>query len=174
MKRILAVTLCGLILAGCGGNGSSESVTPASGGILQASWGEGRDSVRSKFNSLEGVRLALDSADLVYVGGSYEGYPVGTWILSFQEQGGFWSGRIVFAQDSAEGATLATGLETMLTGKYGAPAEPMRWIVRSQDGVVLSTIALVAAEGRPVELHIENPAVMSVSVEPVSQTPVVE
>lgn len=153
MKHMFVPALLLLILAGCGGDQSAQQVVPQSAGVLTASWGDARDTVMAKL-AAEGLQLADDSAALAYTGGSYEGYAVDRWVLSFEEAGQLRSATITFAPDS----TLASALEMRLTEKFGQPTGPMTWSITATENVRGTTLSLAVSDGGPVVLTLEGTA----------------
>jgi hypothetical protein len=148
MKYLALPLILVTLFVGCGG--SDSTTMPALTGVNDLAWGDTRDAAKAKLSAWEGVQLVSDTTDLEYAGGMYLGYAVDSWVLSFLEEGGFWSAKVVFAVDSA--GSVASGLETKLTDLYGRPAEARVWTFAVAGQTSQNSVTIVAMEGMPVEL----------------------
>ena len=172
MKQILILGLAGLFLFGCGSKESSQSDVPATNGVLTASWGDSRDSAKASF-ATQGLQLVIDSTDLVYAGGSFEGYAVEQWVFTFSDEGGLSSAKITIAPDTAGSAQTVQGLETRLTEKFGQPVAPMLWKETAAGDHTSSYMIMLTGADR-VMVHIEGMMNGKASAEMRSETPTVE
>lgn len=172
MKHTFVVALIMVLLIGCGGDQTGTQVQQT-GGVLTASWEDSRDTVQAKF-AVEGLQLVTDSIDLVYSGGSYEGYAVEQWVLSFGASGTLQAATITFAPDTAGSVGLAQALDSRFSGKYGPASEPMTWVVKGEAGTTGTKISIAATEGGPVVLSLQAVAAEPAAEETRTESPVTE
>ena len=154
MKTVFVLALAGLLLIGCGGDTSSQTAVSPAGTMLKAAWGVSRDSVKAVF-AAEGLQLVSDSTELVYTGGSFEGFAADQWTFTFSDAGAFSSATVVLAPDTAGSAVTVKGLETHLTTSFGEPTAPMMW--KNPKGDHATTYTINVADGSHVVLRIEGP-----------------